>query len=140
MIRRSALLAGLAILVTEAHPPAAAAADGPLLSLTPESVGGAQREVVAGAAWRVRVVIQPWVAGQTATVRFYRHGRRLRAVNVVLAPSPTGRSGMAVVPFRTATPGRVEVGETRLATPALGTLRARRVRVAVRAPSAAPGA
>jgi lipoprotein-anchoring transpeptidase ErfK/SrfK len=136
MLRRSALLAALAIL---AVPAAAAAADGPLLSLTPERVDGAKREVLAGSQWRVRVVVQPWVEGQTATVRFYRHGHKLRAVNVVLKPSPTGRSGMAVLSFATSSPGRIEVGATHPATPALGVLKARRVRVRVLAPSAAPG-
>jgi lipoprotein-anchoring transpeptidase ErfK/SrfK len=137
MLRRSALLAGLAILVV---PSPAAAAKGPLLSLTPESVGGAHRQALTGAAWRVRVVMQPWVEGQTAMVRFYRHGHRLAAATVPLGPSPTGRSGMVVVPFSTKTAGAVEVRATHRATPALRTLKARPVRVSVVAPRAAPGA
>ena len=50
--------------------------------------------------------MQPWVEGQTATVRFYRHGHKLRAVNVNLTMSPTGKSGMALVAFETSKPGR----------------------------------
>ena len=72
-----------------AAPSAASAATGPLLSLTPERVTS-NRLALAGQPWRVRVVMQPWVEGQTATVRFYRHGHKLRAVNVNLTMSPTG--------------------------------------------------
>ena len=84
------------VLLMAAAPSAASAASGPLLSLTPERVGG-DRVTLAGQPWRVRVVMQPWVEGQTATVRFYRHGHKLRAVNVNLTMSKTGKSGMALV-------------------------------------------
>jgi lipoprotein-anchoring transpeptidase ErfK/SrfK len=122
-----------------AVPSAASAAQGPLLSLTPERVG-TDRATLVGQPWRVRVVMQPWVEGQTATVRFYRHGRRLSAVPVVLAPSPTGKSGMAVVPFTSNLPARIEVQATHLATPTAGTLVAKPVRVDVVALHARPGA
>ena len=89
----------LLVLLLMAAPSAASAATGPLLSLTPERVSNG-RLALAGQPWRVRVVMQPWVEGQTATVRFYRHGHKLRAVNVNLTMSPTGKSGMAVVAFR----------------------------------------
>ena len=84
--------------------------------------------------------MQPWVEGQTATVRFYRHGRRIAAVPVTFQPSPTGKSGMAVVPFASKLPARVEVRASHLATPALGTLVAKPVRVNVVALQARPGA
>ncbi len=73
---------GLVLLLLLAAPSAASAAQGPLLSLTPERVTGSasNRVALAGQPWRVRVVMQPWVEGQTATVRFYRHGHKLRAV------------------------------------------------------------
>jgi lipoprotein-anchoring transpeptidase ErfK/SrfK len=122
-----------------AAPSAASAAQGPLLSLTPEQVGG-DRVALVGQPWRVRVVVQPWVEGQTATVRFYRHGRKLSEVPVTFQPSPTGKSGMAVVPFTSKLPARVEVKATHLATPTLGTLVAKPVRVNVVPLHAAPGA
>jgi peptidoglycan hydrolase-like protein with peptidoglycan-binding domain len=130
---------GLVFLVLLAAPSAASAAQGPLLSLTPERVGG-DRVALASQPWRVRVVMQPWVAGQTATVRFYRHGHKLRAVNVALAVSPTGKSGMALVAFSTSTPGRIEIRASHLATPQMGTLVAKPVRVQVAALHAGPGA
>ena len=93
---------GLVLLVLLAAPSAASAATGPLLSLTPERVAGsaANRVALAGQPWRVRVVMQPYVAGQTATVRFYRHGHKLRAVNVNLLQSSTGSPGTRSSPSR----------------------------------------
>jgi lipoprotein-anchoring transpeptidase ErfK/SrfK len=131
---------GLALtLLLLAAPSAASAAQGPLLSLTPERVG-TDRTTLVGQPWRVRVVMQPWVEGQTAEVRFYRHGRRLSAVPVALQPSPTGKSGMAVVPFTSNLPARIEVQATHLATATAGTLVAKPVRVDVVALHAGPGA
>ena len=122
-----------------AAPSAASAATGPLLSLTPERVTG-DRLALAGQPWRVRVVMQPWVEGQTATVRFYRHGHKLRAVNVNLTMSATGKSGMALVAFKTSTAGAVEVRATHLATPTAPQLLATPVKVNVAALRARPGA
>jgi peptidoglycan hydrolase-like protein with peptidoglycan-binding domain len=131
---------GLALVVVlMAAPSAASAATGPLLSLTPERVSNGHL-ALAGQPWRVRVVMQPWVEGQTATVRFYRHGHKLRVVNVNLTMSPTGRSGMAVVAFGTSKPGTVEVQATHLATPTAIQLVAKPVRVDVAALRARPGA
>jgi peptidoglycan hydrolase-like protein with peptidoglycan-binding domain len=130
---------GLAFLLLMAAPSAASAAQGPLLSLTPERVSG-DRVALAGQPWRVRVVLQPWVEGQTATVRFYRHGHKLRVVNVALHVSPTGKSGMALVSFSTTVAGRIEVRASHLATPTAPTLVARPVRVNVAALHVGPGA
>jgi hypothetical protein len=126
-------------LVLLGAPSAASAAGGPLLSLTPERVGS-DRVTLVGQPWRVRVVMQPWVEGQTVEVRFYRHGRRLSAVPVALQVSPTGKSGMALVPFTSKLPARIEVRATHVATPTAGTLVAKPVRVNVVALHAAPGA
>jgi peptidoglycan hydrolase-like protein with peptidoglycan-binding domain len=143
MNRRGLMLrSGVALLVLLAAPSAASAATGPLLSLTPERVTGsaANRVALAGQPWRVRLVMQPWVAGQTATVRFYRHGHKLRAVNVSLLQSSTGKSGYALVAFKTSTPGSVQIKATHLATPAAPQLVAKPVRVNVAALHVGPGA
>ena len=134
-VRRTLPLA----LLLMAAPSAASAATGPLLSLTPERVSNGHL-ALAGQPWRVRVVMQPWVEGQTATVRFYRHGHKLRVVNVNLTMSPTGKSGMALVAFGTSKPGTVQVQATHLATPTAIQLVAKPVRVDVAALHAAPGA
>ena len=134
-IRRGLLL----VFFLMVAPSAASAATGPLLSLTPERVTG-DRLALAGQPWRVRVVMQPWVEGQTATVRFYRHGHKLRVVNVNLKMSATGKSGMAVVAFKTSTAGAVEVRATHLVTPTAPQLLATPVKVNVAALRARPGA
>jgi peptidoglycan hydrolase-like protein with peptidoglycan-binding domain len=136
--RRWGLALGV-LLASAAAPSAASAAQGPLLSLTTEQVGG-DAVTLVGQPWRVRVVMQPWVEGQTATVRFYRHGKRIAAVPVTLQPSKTGKSGMAVVPFTSKLPARVEVRASHLASPVMGTLVAKPVRVNVVALRARPGA
>jgi hypothetical protein len=128
----------VALLAIGAAPSAASAAQGPLLSLTTEQVGG-DAVTLVGQPWRVRVVLQPWVEGQTATVRFYRHGKRIAAVPVTFQPSKTGKSGMAVVPFTSKLPARVEVRASHLASPQLGTLVAKPVRVNVVPLHAKPG-
>jgi lipoprotein-anchoring transpeptidase ErfK/SrfK len=122
-----------------AAPGVASAATGPLLSLTPERVT-ANRLALAGQPWRVRVVMQPWVEGQTATVRFYRHGHKLRAVNVSLLASSTGKSGYALVAFKTSKPGAIQVKATHLATPTAPLLVATPVKVDVAALRVGPGA
>jgi peptidoglycan hydrolase-like protein with peptidoglycan-binding domain len=86
------------------------------------------------------VVLRPFVAGQTAVVRFYRNGRRVKAAQLPLAPSPTGRSAHAVLPFTSGRPGRIVVRATHFATPQVGTIKARGVGVSVVRPSARPGA
>ncbi len=138
--RRLDLLAPSILALALVAAPASAATT-PRLSLTPEQVG-AGRSVLAGTQWRVRVVAQPWVEGTVATVRFYRNGARVKKVDVPLTASPTGRSGMAVVPFTSGRPGRITVQATHLAAPAPGlpTLRAKQVRVRVLPLKAQPGA
>jgi peptidoglycan hydrolase-like protein with peptidoglycan-binding domain len=130
---------GVALVVLMATPSAASAAQGPLLSLTPERVGG-DRVTLVGQPWRVRVVLQPWIDGQTATVRFYRHGHRIATAPVTFQRSATGKSGIAVVPFTSKLPARVEVRASHLASPQMGTLVAKAVRVNVVALHANPGA
>ena len=140
--RQGARRWGLALsllLTVGVAPGAASAAQGPLLSLTPEQVGG-DRVALVGQPWRVRVVLQPWVEGQTATVRFYRHGKRIAAVPVTFQRSATGKSGVAVVPFASKLSARVEIRASHLANPVMGTLVAKPVRVAVVPLHAKPGA
>ena len=146
MMRRStiALLAGAivaaapATAAAQSTPPPAA----PRLSITTErvSASGGRASALAGQPWRVRIVLKPLVAGQVATVRFYRNGHRLRVRQVALGPSPTGQSAFALVPFTSGRSGRIVVRATHLATPVLPTLRAKGVGVTVVTPSVRPGA
>jgi peptidoglycan hydrolase-like protein with peptidoglycan-binding domain len=127
--------------------PAAAAAQAPApapsqLSITTErvSTSGGRAATLAGQPWRVRVVLKPFVAGQLATVRFYRDGRKLHVRQVALQPSPTGESAFALVPFTSGRPARIVVRATHRATPEAPTVIAKGVGVDVVAPTAGPGA
>jgi len=144
MMRRSITLTLVAGAVVPAVPATAAAQSAPAapkLSITTEQVTASRgrASVLTGAQWRVRVVLKPLIAGQTAVVRFYRHGHRIQAAQLPLAPSPTGRSAFATFNFSSKTAGRILVRATHFATSQLGTLRARAVGVSVIAPSARPG-
>jgi len=144
-MRRSSILilsAGASALALPAAAAAQAPPAAPKLSLTTEQVNtsGGRASALTRQTWRVRVVMTPYVAGQTATVSFYRGGRRLSQVPVALGPSSSGRSGHALVPFTSGRPGRVVVRATHAATPEVKTLVAKRVRVRILAPSARPGA
>jgi peptidoglycan hydrolase-like protein with peptidoglycan-binding domain len=141
MMRRSVplLVAGA---VMAAAPAAATAQSAPKLSITTEqvNVNGGRASALTGQTWRVRIVLKPFVPGQTAVVRFYRNGRRVKAAQLPLAPSPTGQSAYVVLPFTSGRPGRVVVRATHFATPQVGTIKARGVGVSVVRPSARPGA
>jgi peptidoglycan hydrolase-like protein with peptidoglycan-binding domain len=145
MMRRSITLILVAGAIAPAVPATAAAQAppaAPKLSITTEqvNVSGGRASVITGRQWRVRIVLSPLVAGQTAVVRFYRHGRRIQAAQLPLAPSPTGKSAFVTLPFTSAKPGRIVVKATHFATPQLVTIKAKPVGVSVVSPSARPGA
>src|SRR3954468_5294061 len=147
MMRRSITLLLLAGAIAPAVPATAAAQStpapaAPKLSITTEqvTVSGGRASALTGQRWRVRVVLSPMVPGQTAVVRFYRGGRRIRAAQLPLAPSPTGQSAFFTFTFASAQPGRILVRATHFATPQLATLKAKAVGVSIVTPSARPGA
>jgi L,D-transpeptidase-like protein/putative peptidoglycan binding protein len=143
MMRRSTVSILVAGAVAAAVPATAAAQapPPPKLSITTEQVKvhGGRASALTGQAWRVRIVLTPAVPGQTAVVRFYRNGHRVKAAQLLLAPSATGKSSFVVVPFTSGRPGRIVVRATHFATPQLGTLKAKGVGVSVVAPSLRPG-
>src|SRR5919201_213152 len=137
-MRRSTILIIVAGALGAAAPATAAAQTtpppaAPKLSITTErvNVSHGRASVLTGQAWRVRVVLTPLVPGQTAVVRFYRNGRRVQAAQLPLAPSATGRSAFALMPFTSGRPGRIVVRATHFATPQLPTLKAKAVGVSV---------
>src|SRR3954470_9670759 len=145
MMRRSTTFILITGAIAPAVPATAAAQSppaAPKLSITTEqvSVSGGRASAITGRQWRVRIVLSPLVAVQTAVVRFYRDGRRLQAAQLPLAPSPTGQSAFATFPFTSAKPGRIIVKATHFATPQLATIKAKPVGVSVVSPSARPGA
>src|SRR3954447_2032810 len=146
MMRRSTISTLLAAAVLAAVPAAAAAQStpapaAPKLSITTEqgTVAGGRAPALVGQQWRVRVVLSPLVAAQTAVVRFSRDGRRVAAAQLPLAPSATGQSAFATFNYKSAKSGHIVVKATHFATPLLGTLKAKAVGVSVVTPSARPG-
>src|SRR3954465_10553938 len=154
MMRRSTISTLLAGAVLAAVPPPAAAPGpapaaaqsppapaAPKLSITTEqvTVAGGRASALVGRQWRVRVVLSPLVAGQTAVGRFSRDGRKVAAAQLPLAPSPTGQSAFATFNYTSAKAGHIVVKATHFATPQLGTLRAKAAGVAAVTPSARPG-
>jgi peptidoglycan hydrolase-like protein with peptidoglycan-binding domain len=132
MLRRVLLVAaltGVAVPAASAQVPAPPVP--PTLTLTAERVGGKRATVLTGNRFRIRGVVVPFVEGQTAVVRIYRHGRKLRAKKVALQRSASGKSGYFVTGFATSTPGRLTLKATKPATPAQPKLvaRARHVNV-----------
>jgi len=146
MMRRSILLSLSAGALASAAPATAAAQStptaAPKLSITTEqvNVAGGRASALTGQQWRVRVVLKPFVAGQTAVVRFYRGSHRVKAAQLPLAPSATGQSGFFTVTFTSARAAHIVVKATHFATPQLVTLKAKAVGVSVVSPSARPGA
>jgi hypothetical protein len=139
------LLPGAASAQTPTPPPAPPApvtpAPAPVsgkLSLTPENVGSG-KAVLSGRRFRVRGVVQPYVAGQKATVRFYRGASKLKVKVVALLPSKTGKSGYFLVGFSTKTTGQITIKASHLATPQLNTVVAKPVSVDVLPLHAGPG-
>jgi len=122
----------------EAVPPAEPDPVTGSLALQAERVGSSGA-VLAGARWRVRGTLTPYVPGQQVTVRFSRGQTKLATKRVTLLASKTGRSGMFVVSFSTRQPGRVSVRASHAATPQLATVVARPASVDVLPLRARPG-
>lgn len=116
-------------------PPPAAPATGKL-RLTPVHVGSGG--VLAGTRWVVRGTLKPYVAGQTASVRFYRRGRKIAVKGVAIGPR--NGAGRFELGFKAATPGTITVRATHRATAELATAVAPAVRVDVLPLRATPGA
>jgi hypothetical protein len=121
---------------TTSGAPAPVPAKGKLkLSLQRVGSGG----VLAGSRWVVRGTLTPYVPGQQASVRFYRHNRKI-AVNEVSIGPAGGKAGRFTLGFRARTPGTITVRATHRATPELATVVAPRVSVSVLPLRATPGA
>ncbi|WP_205696292.1 L,D-transpeptidase family protein [Conexibacter sp. SYSU D00693] len=144
MLRRVAVASlGLALVpaatATAQDPAAQDPAAAPKLALSAEKVNGARSTVLAGTRFRVRGVLTPYVAGQTATVRFYRGDQRISRRQVTLLPSASGKSAYFVLGFATKQAGRLRIEATKDPSTALGAVKAAPRRVTVLALRARPG-
>jgi peptidoglycan hydrolase-like protein with peptidoglycan-binding domain len=95
---------------------------------------GERRIALTRDAWRVRGEVRPFVAGQTVTVSFFRDGRRIHRQTEQVQPTPNGRAGFFLTPFKANREGRVVVRATHAATPELVALRSKAARVRVMRP------
>ena len=108
------------------------------LTLAAERVGP-RNTVLAGARWRVRGALVPYVPGQQVTVRFVLGHSKLRVKRVTVLPSRTRKSGRFLVSFSTRRLGRVRVRASHLATARLAQVVARPGSVDVLPARVAPG-
>ena len=145
-MRRETLLGPL-ILVAALAVPAAAGAQAPVpaepappesakLTLTVRSVDPSG--VLAGERWVVRGTLKPYVPGQQATLRLYRHNRKFLVRG--LAIQRAGSVGRFQLGVTTNAPGRVTVQASHRRSEALDTAVAAPVRVEVLALHAQQGA
>ncbi|MBW3607254.1 MAG: L,D-transpeptidase [Actinobacteria bacterium] len=94
------------------------------LTLKVERVGGPRATTLTGSRVRVRGTTTPFVAGQTAVVRFYERGRKRAARRLELRPGPAG-TGVFMLSYTPRLPGPLSIQAAHAATPQLGDLAAR---------------
>ena len=94
--------------------------------------------VLAGERWVVRGTLKPYVAGQKATVRLYRHNRKFLVRE--LAIRRAGKAGRFELGVTTTSPGRITVQASHRQTAELGTAVAAPAHVEVLALHAQQGA
>src|SRR6476469_4581559 len=107
--------------------PAGAGADEPppatpSIKLVVEKASG-DRDPIAlrGERFRVRVIVTPFVPGQTVTIRFQRGASKLRVKQLAIEQPAGATAGQAVIGFAPSRTGTVRVRASHLATPQMGT-------------------
>ncbi|HZO36010.1 MAG TPA: L,D-transpeptidase family protein [Solirubrobacteraceae bacterium] len=115
------------VLLLAAAVPAAARADAPTaatptIKLVVEKAGG-DRDPIAltGEHFRVRVIVTPYVPGQTVTVRVQRGASKLRVKQLAITRPAGATAGQALIGFTPKSGGRLRIRASHLATPELGT-------------------
>jgi lipoprotein-anchoring transpeptidase ErfK/SrfK len=152
-MRRSALataLLSLALPATAAAqtpPPAPTPAPTPipdvkLSSSAQDAMEGSRPAVFAGRSFTARVVMKPYVAGESAVLRVYRnpaHPKKILAKSLTFKPVDGGSAGVATVKVRSKVAGSLAIKVSHKATPVVGTLRAKTLRVNIVRPYANTG-
>ena len=111
----------------------------PTLKMTAEDAFGGSRPVaLTGRSFTARVVLRPYVAGETVTLRVYRGGKKIRVKALTPQPVNGGTAGVAKLKVKSAKPGRLLLRASHAATPALPTLRAKTVGVTAVRPERRP--
>jgi hypothetical protein len=118
-------------------PPAAAPT---LTTSAGEVFAGKRPTALTGRSFAVRVVLRPYVAGEKVTVRVYRGSRKLRVRALTPKPVAGNAAGVAMLKVSSAKPGVLAIKASHRATPALGTVVAKTLRVQALRPYASAGA
>jgi peptidoglycan hydrolase-like protein with peptidoglycan-binding domain len=101
---------------------------------------GSQNIVLAGQRWRVRGVLDPYVAGQKIVVRFYAGKHKLATKAAHVSPSSDGSTGTFLVGFKTKRTGKITVRASHRSTAELESIRSRAKSVLVMPTRLSPGA
>ena len=135
--------AGLALALLLVVPASASAQTPPEPTLTvaaKDLLGGGSRPVaLAGRSFTARVVMRPYVAGETVTLRVYRGSRKIRVKALTLKSVAGGTAGVATLKVKSAKSGRLRLSASHKGTAVLKPLAAKSVRLTVVRPSATPG-
>ena len=138
-MRRVALAPALLALAL----PATAGAQAPEVTLSSsikDGLAGKRPAVFAGQSFTARVVMKPYVEGESAVLRVYRGSKKVQVKALTFKSVDGGAAGVATVKVRGRAAGALAIKVSHRATPALGTLRAKTLRVNVVRPYAAQGA
>jgi lipoprotein-anchoring transpeptidase ErfK/SrfK len=84
--------------------------------------------------------MKPFMANETAVLRVYRSGRKIKVKTVKFGPVDNGAAGVATVKVKSAEPGTLRLEVSHKATATVPTLRAKTLKITVVRPSAGPGA
>jgi peptidoglycan hydrolase-like protein with peptidoglycan-binding domain len=101
---------------------------------------GSRGIVLAGQHWRVRGLLDPYVAGQKIVVRFYSGKHKIGTKAAHVSPSSDGSSGTFLVGFKTKRTGKITVRASHRATAQLESIRSRTKSVFVMPTHLVPGA
>ncbi len=132
--------AGLALALLLALPATASAQTPPepTLKVSVSDVYGST--ALTGRSFTARVVMRPFVAGETVTLRVYRGSRKIRVKALTPKSIAGGAAGVATLKVKSGKPGRLRVAASHKGTAVLKTLVAKPVRLSAVRPSAGPGA
>jgi hypothetical protein len=134
--------AGLALALLLAFPAAASAQTPPEPTLTVSAVdvfGGSRPMALTGRSFTARVVMRPYIAGETVTLRLYRGSRKIKVKSLTLKSVAGGTAGVATLKVKSGKPGRLRLSASHQGTAVLKPLAAKSFRLDAVRPSAGPG-
>ena len=105
-----------------------------------DAFGGSRPMALTGRSFTARVVMRPYVAGETVTLRVYRGGTKIRVKALTPKPVNGGTAGVATLKVKSAQARPAAAAGLARGTRRLPTLRAKTVGVTAVRPSAGPGA